>query len=96
MTRATATWNGKVLAETDTFETVEGNIYFPASSIHKENFKESSHETVCGWKGTASYYDIVVDDKVNKAAAWYYANPKEAAKNITAMVAFWKGIEVKS
>lgn len=45
-------------------------IQFPASSIHKENFKESSHETVCGWKGTASYYDIVVDDKVNKEAAW--------------------------
>ncbi|KAF9085801.1 hypothetical protein BGX23_009350 [Mortierella sp. AD031] len=96
MTQATATWNGKVIAETDAFEKVEGNIYFPASSIHKEFFKESSHETVCGWKGTANYYNIEVDGKVNKEAAWYYAQPKDAAKNITGMVAFWKGVEVKS
>ncbi|KAG0208405.1 hypothetical protein BGX28_000623 [Mortierella sp. GBA30] len=96
MTRATATWNGKVLAETDNFETVEGNIYFPVESIRKEFFNESSHESICGWKGTASYYDIEVDGKINKEAAWYYPKPKDAAKNIAGMVAFWKGVEVKS
>ncbi|KAG0351511.1 hypothetical protein BGZ54_003210, partial [Gamsiella multidivaricata] len=69
MPHYTATWNGKVLAETDEFEKVEGNIYFPVSSINKDYFKESSNETVCGWKGTASYYDIDVDGKVNMDAA---------------------------
>ncbi|KAF9142896.1 hypothetical protein BGX30_001888 [Mortierella sp. GBA39] len=96
MTRATATWNGKVIADTESFEKVEGNIYFPADSIRREFFKESSHETICGWKGTANYYNIEVDGKVNKDAAWYYAQPKDAAKNIVGMVAFWKGVEVSS
>ncbi|KAF9927039.1 hypothetical protein FBU30_003537 [Linnemannia zychae] len=70
MTRATATWNGKILAESDVYETVEGNVYFPPESIHRQYFKESSHESICSWKGTAHYYTLDVDGKVNKDAAW--------------------------
>lgn len=91
---AKAVWNGKVIATSDTFELVEGNIYFPPKALNNEYFKESSHTTICSWKGTANYFDVVVDGKVNANAAWYYAKPKDAAKNIAGFVAFWKGIEV--
>lgn len=89
-----AKWNGRVIAESDPFETVDGNIYFPRSALKDEFFKPSSHTTVCSWKGTASYFDIVVDGKVNENAAWYYPDPKDAANNIKGYVAFWKGVEV--
>ena len=93
---ATATWQGKVIAEAATADTVvvEGNIYFPIASTHAENLQASSHQTVCPWKGTAHYYDVVVVGKVNKNAAWYYPEPKDAAKQIKGRVAFWKGVVV--
>lgn len=93
---ARATWNGAVLAESDETEVVEGNHYFPPDSIRKEHFRDSSTHTACGWKGTASYYDVVVDEVVNADAAWYYPQPKEAATKIVGYVAFWKGVEVKA
>ena len=92
---ARALWNGVVVAERRHTEVVEGNHYFPAKSIHKEFFRSSPTTTVCGWKGTASYYDILVDGKVNKDAAWYYADPLSAAANIKGHVAFWKGVRVE-
>ena len=90
-----ATWNGVTLAESNQCEVVEGNQYFPADAINKEYFHESNTHTVCGWKGTASYYDIVVNGQVNKDAAWYYPEPKDAAKNIKGYIAFWKGVKVE-
>jgi len=90
-----ATWNGRVVAETDQFETVEGNVYFPPAAIRKEFFTPSSHTTVCSWKGTAHYYNVVVDGKENKNAAWYYPDPSEAAKNIKDHIAFWHGVQVE-
>ncbi len=89
-----ATWNGAVIAESDKTEVVDGNHYFPAESLKKEFFGASNHTTVCGWKGTANYFDIAVGDAVNPQAAWYYADPKPAAANIKGYVAFWKGVEV--
>ena len=88
-------WNGAVLAESDVCETVEGNRYFPPSAIREEYFRPSETHTVCSWKGTASYYDIVVDGKVNKDAAWFYPQPKDAAKQIKDHIAFWKGVAVE-
>lgn len=90
-----ATWNNAVVAETSKFETVEGNVYFPPEAINKTYFQPSDTHTVCPWKGTASYYDVVVDGKVNKDAAWYYPEPKPAAKNIKDHVAFWHGVQVE-
>ena len=90
-----ATWNKAVLAESAKFETVEGNVYFPPDSIHRQHFQESATHTVCPWKGTASYFNVVVEGKVNQDAAWYYAEPKPAAKNIAGYVAFWHGVEVE-
>ena len=89
-----AIWNGATLAESNETIEVEGNHYFPADAINKEFFKPSETHTVCGWKGTASYYDVVVDNKTNKDAAWFYPDAKDEAKNIENYVAFWKGVEV--
>lgn len=93
---AKAIWNGAVLAESDQTEMVEGNHYFPPDSINKAYFQESSNQTTCPWKGVASYYDVVVDGKVNQGAAWYYPQPKSAAANIKDHVAFWRGVQVES
>lgn len=89
-----AIWNGAVLAESDRCEVVEGNQYFPADSLNMEYFKPSSTHTTCGWKGVASYYNIEVNGEINKDAAWYYPEPKDAAKKIKGHIAFWRGLEV--
>ena len=90
-----ATWKGAVLAESDETVVVEGNHYFPAESIRREHFRESETHTVCPWKGTASYYDVVVGGETNKDAAWFYPEPKDAAKEIKGRVAFWRGVRVE-
>ena len=91
---AKATWNGTVLAESDSTVVVEGNHYFPDDSLIRDHFEESDYRTHCPWKGDASYYDIVVDGERNAAAAWYYPDPKPAASEIRGRVAFWRGVEV--
>lgn len=90
-----ATWNGAVIAESDETVVVEGNHYFPLASVNQQHLRPSTTHTVCPWKGTASYYDVVAGEAVNKDAAWYYPTPKEAAKEITGRVAFWKGVQVR-
>ena len=90
-----AIWNGKVIAETDTYETVEGNVYFPPSSVKNEFLRLSAKHTVCPWKGTASYYTLAVDGLENADAAWYYPDPKPAAADIKDYIAFWRGVAVE-
>ena len=92
---AKATWEGAILAESDQTVEVEGNQYFPLDAIRKEYFQPSNEHSVCPWKGTASYYDIDVSGKRNPGAAWYYPDPKPAAKQIKDHVAFWKGVKVE-
>jgi uncharacterized protein (DUF427 family) len=89
-----AIWNKEVLADSDKTVVVEGNHYFPLSSLNMKFFKKSDKTTICSWKGTANYYDVKVNEQSNKDAAWYYPEPKSAAKNITGYVAFWRGVEV--
>jgi uncharacterized protein (DUF427 family) len=90
-----AIWNGTVIAESEVFETVEGNIYFPPSALKKEYFKPSPTHTTCSWKGEASYFHLDVNGKKNEDAAWFYPQPKVAAQNIKDYVAFWKGVQVQ-
>jgi uncharacterized protein (DUF427 family) len=92
---AKAIWNGATLAESDAFELVEGNVYFPASTVKREYFKDSGTHTTCPWKGVASYYSVEVNGQTNQDAAWYYPTPKDAAKQIKDHVAFWKGVSVE-
>jgi uncharacterized protein (DUF427 family) len=89
-----AIWNGAVIAESDDTVVVEGNHYFPPAALQADLLTDSSTHTVCSWKGTASYFDVVVDGQVNHDAAWYYPSPKDAAAEITGYVAFWKGVQV--
>jgi uncharacterized protein (DUF427 family) len=91
---AKAIWNGAVIAESDQTIVVEGNHYFPPDAVKKDHLQASDHHTVCGWKGTASYYHVVADGKKNENAAWFYPTPFDAAKNIAGYVAFWKGVQV--
>lgn len=91
-----AIWNNTVIAESDATVVIENNHYFPVDSIKKEYFKPSDKHTSCPWKGKASYYTLEIDGKKNEDAAWYYPEPKDAAKEIKGSVAFWKGVTVEA
>ena len=91
-----AIWNGTVIADSDDTVVVEGNHYFPRDAIRPEHFRGSATTSTCGWKGEAAYFDVVVDDETNRDAAWHYDAPKDAAKQITGHVAFWKGVVVSA
>jgi len=90
-----ATWNGATLADSEETVVVEGNHYFPAESIHEEYFLDSDTNTICPWKGEASYKTIEVAGQSNRDAAWFYPSPKDAAAQIKDYFAFWKGVEVE-
>lgn len=89
-----AIWRDKVIAQSDDTVVVEGNHYFPLSSVNTDYLRESDHSSHCSWKGTANYYSLDVDGQQNANAVWYYADPKEAAKQIKGRVAFWKGVQI--
>jgi len=89
-----AEWNGEVIAESDNTVVIEGNHYFSPDSVRQEYLRPSSTTTVCPWKGTAHYYNVVVDGEENRDAAWYYPSPKDAAVEIKDHVAFWRGVSV--
>lgn len=89
-----AIWNNQVIAESDDIIMVEGNSYFPIESVKKEFLSQSDTETICHWKGKASYYDLKVDGSTNRDAAWYYSDPRPLAEGIKGRVAFWKGVQV--
>ncbi len=89
-----AIWEGTVLADSDKTIELEGNQYFPPESVKKEFFHDSEYHTVCGWKGSANYFDVVVDGNKNANAAWYYPEPMPAAKQIKDYIAFWRGVRV--
>jgi uncharacterized protein (DUF427 family) len=86
---ARATYNGVVLAESDKFEIVEGNVYFPPETVNMEYFKQTALHTTCPWKGLASYYTVTVDNTALDNAAWFYPEPKRAAEKIRNHVAFY-------
>ncbi|WP_437962007.1 DUF427 domain-containing protein [Sorangium sp. So ce119] len=89
-----AVWKDKVIAESDDTVLVEGNHYFPASSLARDHVVPSDHHTVCSWKGTASYYSLLVDGELNPDAVWYYPDPRPEAAMVRDRVAFWKGVKV--
>ena len=89
-----ARWNGRTIARSDATTTIEGNHYFPPDSVNEEYLQRSSQTSVCPWKGTASYYDLVVQGRVNRGAAWYYRDPLDKAQQIQGYIAFWRGVEI--
>jgi uncharacterized protein (DUF427 family) len=90
-----AIWNEVVIAESEQCEMVEGNYYFPPDAVRPEYLEKSATRTVCFWKGTAHYYDIVVNGQRNQDAAWYYPTPKTQAMRIKGYIAFWRGVTVE-
>ncbi|MFZ6727622.1 DUF427 domain-containing protein [Undibacterium sp. MH2W] len=92
----TAMWKNKIIAEAAENDviTLEGNVYFPPQYVDQQYLAHSDKHTICPWKGTASYYDIVVDNQINAGAAWTYLEPKEAAKKIAGYIAFWRGVTI--
>jgi len=88
-----AIWNNTIIAESNKTKEIEGNIYFPPEDVKMKYFKKTWMKSVCYWKGLASYYDIVINGKVNKNAAWYYPHPSPLARGIKNYVAFWNGVE---
>ncbi len=91
-----AIWNDQIIAESDKTIVVEGNHYFPYNSIKSDFFQDSDTHTTCSWKGVASYKTIIVNDKINKDAAWFYPEPKAAASEIKNYIAFWKGVKIEA
>ena len=89
-----ATWKNTVIAESDDIVLVEGNAYFPESSLRREYVTFSNHKTTCAWKGQASYYSLLVDGEMNPDTVWYYPDPKPEAEQVRGRVAFWKGVTV--
>jgi uncharacterized protein (DUF427 family) len=89
-----AIYNGKIIAESNDTIVIEGNHYFPPSSLKNDFLKESSTHSTCPWKGLASYYTIEVNGTTNNDAAWFYPNPSDKAKEIKDYVAFWKGVKI--
>ena len=92
---ARALWQGQVIAESETWESVDGNVYFPPGAVNRSFLTPSATTTVCGWKGTAHYYSVEVGGARNADAAWYYSDPKPAAENIRDHIAFWRGVTVE-
>lgn len=92
---ARAVWKDVVLAESDAGIVVEGNYYFPPESVNRDYLRESPTHTRCPWKGTASYYNLVVNGATNEDAAWYYPSPSPAAETIKGHIAFWRGVVVE-
>ncbi len=90
-----AIWNDAVIAQSDDLVVVEGNQYFPESSLDRNYVTFSNHKTSCPWKGQASYYSLIVNGELNTDAAWYYADPKPEAEEIKGRVAFWKGVKIE-
>ena len=90
-----AIWNGAVIAESGSTVIIEGNHYFPPEAVRRDCLQESDTHTVCSWKGTARYYSVKVDGQINKDAAWYYPDPKDAAMELKNHVAFWRGVEIE-
>ncbi len=90
-----AIWNNTILAESETTVEVEGNHYFPKETVNRDFLVDSNTHTHCPWKGDASYYSIAVNGKTNTDAAWYYQEPKDAAKQIKNHIAFWKGVIIE-
>ena len=90
-----ALWNGEVIAESEAFELVEGSVYFPPETVHRQFLRPSATTTTCSWRGKASYYTLAVGDAQNPDAAWTYADPKPVAMRIKDYVAFWNGVTVE-
>jgi uncharacterized protein (DUF427 family) len=92
---ARAIWNGRAIAESDRIMEVDGTVFFPESSLKREFFRPSSTTSTDPASGLKRYLTVVIDGQDNQDAAWYYPDPKPAARRLRGYVAFWRGVEVE-
>ena len=73
--------DGTIVAEAPEAEliTIEGNLYFPPSSLKADLFSDSATPYNCPWKGDAQYHDVTVGGSNHHDAAWSYPTPYPAS-----------------
>jgi uncharacterized protein (DUF427 family) len=78
---------------------IEGNWYFPPSSVKTELLTESPTPYHCPWKGDTQYFNVEVDGRSLQDRAWSYPTPipssfDRVGKDYSNYVAFWKDVQV--
>lgn len=91
---STGSVNVTVLPESDNTILVEGNHYFARESVREEALRDSEHHSVCMWKGLGPLLHHR-GRKTNADAAWYYPEPKEAAKDIAGYSHSGRGVQAR-
>lgn len=76
-----ASINGTVVADAPDSDliSIEGNNYFPPSSLSAELFSDSATPYNCPWKGDTQYHDVSAGGSTHHDAAWSYPNPYPAS-----------------
>ncbi len=78
---------------------IEGNWYFPPSSVRSDLLTDSPTPYRCPWKGDCQYFTVEVDGQSLPDRAWSYPQPYPTAiervgKDFSNYVAFWKEVKV--
>lgn len=78
---------------------IEGNWYFPPSSVNSEYLVESSTPYTCPWKGECQYFSVKSGDSLLQDRAFSYPNPipssfDRVGKDFSNYVAFWKEVQI--
>jgi uncharacterized protein (DUF427 family) len=86
--------DGTVVAESDravrVLETASPpTIYLPPDEVRTDLLETGSGHTVCEWKGSASYFDVVTDGARAPGAAWAYEDPKDAYAELRGWLSFY-------
>ncbi|WP_382303745.1 DUF427 domain-containing protein [Herbiconiux sp. UC225_62] len=96
-----AVLGGTVIAEApkEDLIAIEGNWYFPPSSVNAELLEKSPTPYTCPWKGECQYFNVKDGDASLQDRAWSYPHPYPTAfdrvgKDFSNYVAFWKEVQV--
>lgn len=89
-------FGGVVVADTRqavrVLETTHPPVYYvPPHHVRLELMKLSPLHTECEYKGTASYYDLTVDGRTSRNAAWVYPDPAPGYEGVRGRIAFYPG-----
>jgi len=93
--------NGTVVAEAprEDLIKIDGNWYFPPSSLINESLVESPTEYTCSWKGEAQYFNVHDGKGLSDDLAWSYPKPLPASltrvgTDFSGYVAFAKNVKL--
>ena len=91
-----ASIDGKVVAQSDDIVVAHDCQYFPRSSVRMD-WLEKTEKTADDLKCPhgVQFYDVVVDGKRHKRAAWLYERPRPEMTQVADRFGFWEDVEVK-